>query len=175
MQRLNSPSSDSEADAATREAHPAVASAPSEILEPIDYARKLVTALLPATGLMPAIDPRTLHVFIGEGNWISYECSFYPHPENSCSGRAGVLNASVAKRLDRIERSQKKLAWFRTRTRPSLHFCIAFKDGHFALKGHVDAAAPGRNPLVHLVHDYLPAHGIGEHPTPRELWVTFVR
>jgi hypothetical protein len=85
-----------------------------------------------------------------------------------------ALNTGHAKKIRGIASSPEQLAWFRTNTRPSLHFCIYMSEMRLHLKGHIDAAAPLNHPLVHLLQDFLPAHGIGHHPTPEKLWSVFV-
>jgi hypothetical protein len=148
---------------------------PAELREPIDFARSLVIELLGRTGLgfERMLDPRTLRVIVGGGNWISFECALFDSLAKSAQALAGSLPERERGRILGLEKSLERKVWFRTAGRPSLHYFVEMKDGRLRLRGHVDAAAPRKHPLRHLVRDYLPAHGIGVHPEPERLWRDF--
>lgn len=140
----------------------------------IEIARELVIALLRATGI-DILDLSRLRVIVGGGNWISWECAFAQRIENSPEAIVRGLSKFGERKVIRAVASLGEGLWFRTETRPSLHFLVQRADGKFALAGHVDAAAPHRNPFVHLFQDYLPARGLGTHPGPGELWAEWNR
>lgn len=146
---------------------------PASLSEPIDYARRLVADLFTGSKLHELLEPSTLRVIIGEGNWISYECSFWSYIECDAQSLKWCFEPAEMRKVLRLARAPHRRAWFRSRTRPSLHYFIYLDEGRLKLKGHVDAAAPLAKPFVHLVHDYLPAHGIGAHPTAEELWAAY--
>jgi hypothetical protein len=138
---------------------------------PIDFAERLVIDLLRMAGIDQSLDPRTLRVIIGEGNWISFDCNLWEHLERNPQAFVSVLSPVTARKILSLADAPHKRAWFRTATCPSLHYFVYVEDGRLKLKGHVDAAAPLVKPFTHLLDDYLPSHGIGTHPTPEELWV----
>jgi hypothetical protein len=140
----------------------------------LDCAKRLVVALLPSTALIPALDYESIQIFIGEGNWISFECPFRAALGVSAAELSRVLNPRGARQIRRAAASSGREAWFRTRTRPSLHYRVACANNRFTLKGHVDAAEPLHHPLVHLVQDYLPARGVGRHPKASQLLARFL-
>jgi hypothetical protein len=146
---------------------------PASLSEPIDYARRLVAALFTGSLLSDVLDPATLRVIIGEGNWISYECSFWEYLKCDRQSLKSSLEPSALRKIVRLAHGPDRRTWFRSRTKPSLHYFIYLEQGRLKLKGHVDAAAPRKNPYVHLVDDYLPAHGIGTHPTAEQLWAAY--
>ncbi|MGA8037548.1 MAG: hypothetical protein WA823_01110 [Candidatus Acidiferrales bacterium] len=121
------------------------------------------------------MDRSRLHVIVGGGNWISWECAFVQEFENSPEEIVRGLSQFGERRAIRAVASPRERVWFRTHTRPSLHFLLVHADGRFLLAGHVDAAAPFPNPFVHLMQDYLPARGVGAHPAPAELWREWLR
>jgi hypothetical protein len=144
---------------------------PAAFNAPIDFAERLVIELLRFTNLDQALDPRTLKVIIGEGNWISFDCGFWQHLERKPEAVVSVLPPVIARKILRLARAPQSRAWFRTATCPSLHYFVYLDDGRLKMKGHVDAAAPLVQPLTHFIDDYLPSHGIGTHPTPEQLWL----
>jgi hypothetical protein len=141
---------------------------------PLEVARELAVALLRSTEI-EILDLSRLHVSIGDGNWISWKCAFLPHAEKFPEEIVRGLSELGERKVIRAVASPRERVWFRTSTRPSLHFLLEHADGRFSLAGHIDAAAPIRHPLVHLLQDYLPAHGAGKHPTPAELWHQWLR
>ena len=146
---------------------------PDKLSDPIDYARRLVADLFTGSLLQDVLDPATLRVVIGEGNWISYECSFWEYLKCDRESLKPCLKPAALRKVLRLARAPHRRAWFRTRTKPSLHYFIYIEESRLKLKGHVDAAAPLAKPFVHLFDDYLPAHGFGTHPTPEELWAAY--
>jgi hypothetical protein len=146
---------------------------PASLSAPIDYARRLVADLLTTSCLNEVLDPSALRVIIGEGNWISYECSFWDYLKCDSQSLRPCLKPAALRKILALTGAQDRRAWFRMRTGPSLHYFVYLEEGLLKLKGHIDAAAPLAKPFVHLVHDYLPAHGIGTHPTPQQLWAAY--
>jgi hypothetical protein len=153
-------------------ARPAEFPRPAELREPLDYARALVCELFPRNGIGIdwMVDPRSLRVSIGDGNWISFECDFYEAIRTSAETLAPGFHEPVRSRVLKMGKWLERKVWFRTEGRPSLHYFIETKDGVLRVRGHVDAAAPRQHPLRHFVQDYLPAHGVGTHPTAEQLW-----
>lgn len=148
---------------------------PAQLREPIDYARSLVCELFARNGmgLEWMVDPQSLRVIIGDGNWISWECDFLERLRKSAEVLAAGFEQPVRARVLKLDKSLARKVWFRTVGRPSLHYFIEARDGAMRLRGHVDAAAPKRHPLRHFVEDYMPAHGVGTHPTAQQLWNSF--
>lgn len=174
MSRLHVPVSEIDVEDARRRSVTLRRSGAEIPHQEIDCAKRLVLALLPSTALIPALDYESIQVFIGEGNWISFECPFRAALGVSAEELTRVLNPRGARQIRRVAASSAGAAWFRTRTRPSLHYRVACADTCFTLKGHVDAAEPLHHPLVHLVQDYLPARGVGRHPSASELLARFL-
>ena len=145
---------------------------PAELREPIDFARAVVCELFARNGmgLEWMVDPQSLRVIIGDGNWISFECDFLEPIGASAATLAPGFDEPVRGRILRLDMSLERKVWFRTAGRPSLHYFIEKKNDVCRIRGHVDAAAPRRHPLRHLLRDYMPAHGIGRHPTAQQLW-----
>ncbi len=146
---------------------------PAKLSEPIDFARRLVADLFTGSLLSDVLDPATLRVIIGEGNWISYECSFWEYLQCDRESLKPCVKPAALRKILRLADAPHRHAWFRSSTKPSLHYFIYLEDGRLKLKGHVDAAAPRKNLFVHLLHDYLPARGIGTHPAAEQLWTAF--
>jgi hypothetical protein len=149
---------------------------PAELREPVDFARAVVIELFARNGmdLERMVDPRTLRVIIGEGNWISFECDFWPAIRGSAEALAPGFHEPVRSRILKLNKSLERKVWFRTAGQPSLHYFIEKKNDVLRIRGHVDAAAPRRHPLRHLLQDYMPAHGVGTHPTAQQLWERLV-
>jgi hypothetical protein len=145
---------------------------PAELREPLDFARAVVIAIFPRNGigLERMVDPQSLRVIIGGGNWISFECDFWPAIRGSAEALAPGFKEPIRSRILKLGTSLERKVWFRTAGKPSLHYFIEVKDGALRIRGHVDAAAPRQHPLRHLFQDYLPAHGVGSHPTAQQLW-----
>jgi hypothetical protein len=131
-------------------------------------AAEVVKQLLERTGLAASVDGESLRVNVGDGNWISF----------SFEMKAGenALSLMATKKLRRgggkSENGKSgKAVWCRSKGFPSLHFQVqaAGRAEAFQIRGHVDAADPTRHPIAHLVRDYLPAHGVGTHPTAEAL------
>jgi hypothetical protein len=146
---------------------------PASLSAPIDFARQLVADLVTASSLRELLDPATLRVIIGEGNWISYECSFWNYLKCDSPSLKQYLAPADTRKILRLARAPHRRAWFRTPTRPSLHYFVHLDEGRLKVRGHVDAAAPLAGPVTHFVRDYLPARGVGTHPTPEKLWATY--
>jgi hypothetical protein len=148
---------------------------PAELREPIDFARAVVCELFARNGmgLEWMIDPQSLRVIIGDGNWISFECDFLEPIGTSAEALAAGFERPVRGRILKLDESLSRKVWFRTAGRPALHYFIDKKNGALRIRGHVDAAAPRRHPLRHLLQDYMPAHGFGTHPTAEQLWNDF--
>src|ERR1700759_2639276 len=74
---------------------------PTELREPIDYARALVIDLLNRTGngIEWALLPERLHVIIGEGNWVSFDCEFHPEYARSAENLADYLEGRAAEKV----------------------------------------------------------------------------
>jgi hypothetical protein len=119
-------------------------------------------------GLQLLVADATLAISIGEGNWVSYQCELAMDPGATLDEIARRANQSSEVRLKRgAKRGDSR--WFRSEGAPSLHFQVVRDAGALRCRGHVDAAHPRTNPLVHLIYDYLPARGIGAHPAAPEL------
>lgn len=128
----------------------------------------LVQQLLERTGLARMLEPQTLNVIVGQGNWISFSFQMQRGADHS--------SLDVSKNLRRTKGQAQlgksyKSVWFRSTGIPSLHFEVipAERLGDIFVRGHVDAADPTGHPVAHLLRDYLPAHGVGSHPTPEAL------
>jgi hypothetical protein len=131
----------------------------------------VVTRLLHRAGLSRMLDPQTFHIVVGKGNWISFSFQMQRGADHSSFDLSKLLRRTSGK----PQRSNaRKSAWFRSEGFPSLHFEVvpAERLGEIFVRGHVDAADPKKHPVAHLFRDYLPAHGIGKHPTPAKLLAT---
>ena len=128
----------------------------------------VVTQLLHRAGLSRLLDPRTFHVIVGEGNWISFSFQMQRGADHSSLDLSKSLRRTSGKPQ---QSNARKSAWFRSEGFPSLHFEVipAERLGEIFVRGHVDAADPKKHPVAHLFRDYLPAHGLGTHPTPAKL------
>ena len=149
---VSSPSSDAGADARDHRA----------------CAVALVNELFVRAGLSRMLDPRTLKIVVGGGNWISFSFQMQRGADHSSLDLSGSLRRTSGKPQ---QGKSRKSAWFRSEGVPSLHFEVipAERLGEIFVQGHVDAADPKRHPVVHLFKDYLPAHGVGTHPSPEKL------
>jgi hypothetical protein len=125
-------------------------------------AAAVVQQLLERTGLAARMEPGSLRVLVGDGNWISFSLEMRASTD--------VISLDAVRKLRRGGKSGESV-WYRSKGIPSLHFEILAAVPGEALKGrgHVDAADPTRHPIAHLIQDYLPAHGVGTHPTPEAL------
>lgn len=130
----------------------------------LSCADTLVRGLLQRTGLHPLILELTLACSIGEGNWISYGFDFALDSPISLEEIVKLANRSGAYRLRRSAKPGD-VRWIRSEGEPSLHFQIVHDGDVLRCRGHVDAADPFTNPFGHLIYDYLPARGIGTHPS----------
>jgi hypothetical protein len=157
---------------AVRAASPPQFERPAELREPIDFARAAVCELFARNGmgLEWMVDPQSLRAIIGDGNWISFECDFLAPIGASTAALAPGFDEPVRGRILKLDKSLARKVWFRTAGRPSLHYFIEKNNDVLRIRGHVDAAAPRRHPLRHLLQDYMPAHGVGTHPTAQQLW-----
>jgi hypothetical protein len=118
--------------------------------------------------MQPLISDATLAVSIGEGNWVSYECDLVLGSDTNFDEIARRANQSSEKQMRRSAKRGES-GWFRSTGAPSLHFQIVRSLDALRCRGHVDAAHPFTNPFAHLVYDYLPARGVGTHPSAAEL------
>jgi hypothetical protein len=128
----------------------------------------VVGQLFSRAGLSRMLDPQTLQVIVGKGNWISFSFQMQRGADHSSLDLSSFLRRTSGKPQ---EGKSDKSAWFRSVGLPSLHFEVipAERLGEIFVQGHVDAADPQKHPIAHLFRDYLPAHGIGTHPSPRQL------
>ena len=131
----------------------------------------VVTQLLHRAGLSRMLDPQTFSVIVGEGNWISFSFQMRRGADHSSLDLSKSLRRTSGKPQ---QSNARKSAWFRSEGFPSLHFEVipAERLGEIFVRGHVDAADPKKHPVAHLFRDYLPAHGLGTHPTPAKLLAT---
>ncbi|HEY0703192.1 MAG TPA: hypothetical protein VGD60_10525 [Candidatus Acidoferrales bacterium] len=133
-----------------------------------DCAVSVVRELLSTCGLARMIEPESLEVLVGDGNWISFSFQIQRGADHNSIELVKVLRRTSGKAS---QSNARKSAWFRSTGMPSLHFQVipAERLGEIYVRGHVDAADPLGHPVAHLVRDYLPAHGIGTHPTPDQI------
>lgn len=131
----------------------------------------VVTELLHRVGLSRLLDPQTFSVTVGEGNWISFSFQMQRGADHSSIDQSTSLRRTSGKPQ---QSNARKSAWFRSVGFPSLHFEVipAERLGEIFVRGHVDAADPKRHPIAHLFRDFLPAHGLGTHPTASKLLAT---
>ncbi len=156
-------------------AGPAMPPTPA-IVEPRDEdtcARAIVQRLLAETGLQPLMEPGSLLVSVGAGFWISYLFHVRPGLTNVAETISRLRNVRGKRFASWAGNKADRRIWFRSCGAPSLHFQIV-RSGTQAspsdiVDGHVDVAEPWSHPARHFFNDYLPAHGIGRHPTPREI------
>ena len=131
-------------------------------------AAAVVQQLFERTGLVRILDPKTLNVVVGQGNWISFSFEMQRGADHTSLDSSHAL-----RRASRKPEPGRSLvsSWFRSLGKPSLHFEVipAARLGEIRVEGHVDAADPKRHPVAPFLTDYLPAHGIGKHPTPESL------
>jgi hypothetical protein len=128
----------------------------------------LVKELFDRAGLSRMLDPQTLKVLVGEGNWISFSFQMRRGSDHSSVDLSQTLRRTSGKPQ---QGKSSKSSWFRSAGLPSLHFEVipAERLGEIFVQGHVDAADPKGHPIAHLFKDYLPAHGLGTHPSPEKL------
>lgn len=128
----------------------------------------VVNQLLNRAGLSRMLDPQTLKIVLGGGNWISFSFQMQRGADHSSLDLSPSLRRTSGKPQ---QGKSRKSAWFRSEGLPSLHFEVipAERLGEIFVQGHVDAADPKRHPVAHLFRDYLPAHGVGTHPSPEKL------
>lgn len=128
----------------------------------------VVSELLNRAGLSRILEPQTFSVIVGEGNWISFSFQMQRGADHSSLDQSMALRRTSGKPQ---QSNARKSAWFRGEGFPSLHFEVipAERLGEIFVRGHVDAADPKKHPVAHLFRDYLPAHGLGTHPTPAKL------
>ena len=131
----------------------------------------VVTELLHRVGLSRLLDPQTFSVTVGEGNWISFSFQMQRGADHSSLDQSTSLRRTSGKPQ---QSNARKSAWFRSVGFPSLHFEVipAERLGEIFVRGHVDAADPKKHPIAHLFRDFLPAHGLGTHPTAAKLLTT---
>lgn len=131
----------------------------------------VVTQLLQRAGLSRMLEPQTFSVVVGKGNWISFSFQMQRGADHSSFDLSKSLRRTSGKPQPS---NARKSAWFRSAGFPSLHFEVipAERLGEIFVRGHVDAADPKMHPVAHLFRDYLPAHGLGTHPTPANLLAT---
>jgi hypothetical protein len=120
----------------------------------------IVQRLLERTGLGALVESESLRVTVGGGNWISFSVAL------SAGVGPGALDELRTLRRGRRAKAADS-RWYRSKGFPSLHF--EFFPVDRTVRGHVDAADPIGHPIAHIVRDYLPAHGVGTHPTPEAL------
>lgn len=133
-------------------------------------AEAVVEYLLRETDLAQLVEGGSLLVSVGSGDWISW--SFHLHsaitdPANTISN---LWNATGRRSFRPCWNRAGNSSWFRSKGAPSLHFEVLHHHSHgrrgYVVQGHVDAADPWSHPVQHLLHDCLPAHGLGQHPAP---------
>jgi|SRR5450631_955735 hypothetical protein len=136
-----------------------------------ECAASVVNQLLNRAGLSRMLDSQTLKVVVGKGNWISFSFQMQRGADHSSLDVSKTLRRSSGKPQ---QGKSLKSSWFRSEGLPSLHFEVipAERLGEILVQGHVDAADPKRHPVAHLFQDYLPAHGIGTHPSAEKLLAT---
>jgi hypothetical protein len=149
----------------------AVVGADVRVREEHECAISVVSQLLARTGLSRMLDPQTLKVIVGEGNWISFSFQMQRGADHSSLDVSKTLRRTAGKPQ---QGKSGKSVWFRSAGLPSLHFEVipAERLGEIFVQGHVDAADPKRHPVAHLFRDFLPAHGVGTHPAPGKLLAT---
>jgi hypothetical protein len=128
----------------------------------------VVDELLNRAGLSRMLDPQTMKVIVGEGNWISFSFQMHRGADHSSLDVSKTLRRTAGKAQ---QGKSTKSVWFRGTGNPSLHFEVipAERLGEILVQGHVDAADPKSHPVAHLFRDFLPSHGLGTHPAPRKL------
>jgi hypothetical protein len=133
-----------------------------------ECALAVVSQLLHRAGLSRMLDLQTFSVIVGQGNWISFSFQMQRGADHSSLDLSKSLRRTSGKPQ---QSNARKSAWFRSEGFPSLHFEVipAERLGEIFVRGHVDAADPKKHPVAHLFRDYLPAHGVGTHPTPAKL------
>jgi hypothetical protein len=131
----------------------------------------VVTQLLQRAGLSRMLEPQSFSVIVGEGNWISFSFQMQRGADHSSLDLSKTLRRTSGKPQ---QSNARKSAWFRSEGFPSLHFEVipAERLGEIFVRGHVDAADPKKHPVAHFFRDYLPAHGLGTHPTPAKMLST---
>jgi hypothetical protein len=151
--------------------HASTAEAQVSLAEEQQCAVSLVNELLGRAGLARMLDPQTLKVIIGEGNWISFSFQMHRGADHSSLDVSKTLRRTAGKAQ---EGKSTKSVWFRGEGAPSLHFEVipAERLGEILVQGHVDAADPKGHPAAHFFRDFLPSHGLGTHPTPSKLLAT---
>ncbi len=131
-------------------------------------AAAVVKQLLERTGLAASVDGESLRVNVGGGNWISFSFEM----KVGENGSSMVGSKKIRRSGGKAENGKSGGAvWYRSKGFPSLHFQVlsGVRGDAFEVRGHVDTADPTRHPIAHLVRDYLPAHGVGTHPTAEAL------
>jgi hypothetical protein len=133
-----------------------------------DCAVSVVNQLLTRAGLSRVLDPQTLQVIVGAGNWISFSFQMHRGADHSSLDVSKTLRRTSGKAQ---QGKSSKSVWFRSEGLPSLHFEVipAERLGEILVQGHVDAADPKGHPAAHFFRDFLPSHGLGTHPTPANL------
>lgn len=128
----------------------------------------VVNHLLHRAGLSRMLDAATLKVTVGGGNWISFSFQMPRGADHSSLDLSKELRRTSARP---VQGKSEQSAWFRSEGFPSLHFEVipAERLGEIFVRGHVDAADPKGHFMAHLFRDYLPAHGMGTHPSPEKL------
>jgi hypothetical protein len=131
-------------------------------------AESVVLRLLHRASLARFVDRGTLSVAVGEGNWISFSFRMKTGVEPASLEAIASLRRTARAT---VRPDSKKSTWFRGKGSPCLHFEIlpADRRRENIVRGHVDAADPWTHPVAHLLRDYLPARGFGQHPAPVEL------
>jgi hypothetical protein len=148
--------------------HSGAANTGARVREEQECAVSVVNQLLSRAGLSRMLDSQTLRVVVGKGNWISFSFQMQRGADHSSLDVSKILRRSSGKPQ---QGKSLKSSWFRSEGLPSLHFEVipAERLGEIFVRGHVDAADPKHHPVAHLFQDYLPAHGVGKHPTPQKL------
>jgi hypothetical protein len=151
--------------------HAAAVEGHATLAEEQQCAVSLVNELLGRVGLARMLDPQTVKVIIGEGNWISFSFQMHRGADHSSLDVSKTLRRTAGKAQ---EGKSTKSVWFRGEGAPSLHFEVipAERLGEILVQGHVDAADPKGHPAAHFFRDFLPSHGLGTHPTPSKLLAT---
>jgi hypothetical protein len=153
------------------ESHAPAGGAKALLAEEQQCAASVVDELLNRAGLARMLDPQTMKVIIGEGNWISFSFQMHRGADHSSLDVSKTLRRTAGKAQ---QGKSTKSVWFRSTGVPSLHFEVipAERLGEILVQGHVDAADPKTHPVAHVFRDFLPSHGLGTHPTPRKLLAT---
>jgi hypothetical protein len=133
-----------------------------------ECALTVVNQLLDRAGMLRMFEPGSLEVILGDGNWVSFSFQLQRGADYSSLNVSKTLRCTSGKNTGG---KSSKSVWFRSEGVPSLHFQVipAERLGEIFVRGHVDAADPKTHPVAHLFRDYLPAHGVGTHPTPEKL------